>query len=353
MFKKIFASYFVLSLLCLAAFRAHAQNIIHKGEQFGLMDSTGTYLLPLEYDNIQELLLYKAYRTRIYQYRKNNKYGLYNFRTKENSGPLFDTIVCGRNGGTYLLNTGDLWGFVIEPEIRKFSWVLPQYKEVHPMCEGLNPFVPNPYEHDYQHKAFNVRNDALWGLASYYENKILVPMEYEFTIRVSTGTDGSLYVSYNRKVGGGYLIHPQTLVTTKVQEPIMGKRYGDYFADTYWVNDVKYIRVFHLPTGKTVFEVNCEVFERMHTNFRLINSNTLEINGEAKRKFENKEEKTICIWYSLNSGEEVLRLSTTNCREIRTGGKENPNEIWSIVTCGSGKNKLLGNMVYGKFVPLK
>lgn len=350
MHQAILIRMHILCLVCFSAVQCTGQHIIHKEDRYGLIDSTGTYLLPVEYDDIRELLVFDAFRTRIYQYKKDNKYGLYNSGSNENTGAVLDTVFRGPGGGTYLLGAGNAWGFLIEPEMYTYSWVMPKYKEVIAQSDGFNPFSPDPYMFDYQSKGFCVRNEALWGYASYYEDKLLIPMEYENPIEKLDRAAGDLFVSINRKKGGGYIIHPKTLAVIQVADAIMGDQLGDYFVDSYWVNDSMRVRTYHLPTGRKIIDVDAKSFERMNISFRMITSTILEFGGEAKRKKPNVEEDYLHIWYDLNTGEEILRQKTIFCRELTTGGEDAPTEVWSVVTCGGGNSKLIGHLVNGKFV---
>ncbi len=340
----------LLIALSLAQFFCSAQTIIHKDNYYGLIDSSGTYLLALEYEDVHELLLYDNFRTHMYQYKKDNKYGLYNARTKANTGLVIDTIEMGYQKGTYAFRSGNLWGFVIEPQLHKFDWVLPKYKEIRQWSDGISPFVPDPYFIDYQFKGFSVRVDSLWGYASYHTDSLLIPMQYKDRIEKLDRTQGDVYVSRNYEMGGGYIIHPKTYAAIKVSDVIMTEQFGDYFVDDYFMGDSMYVRVHHLPDAKMVMDVDTKSFEGTQIDYKMISPNIMEFNGEAKRRNQRQEEDHLRIWYDLTTGQEILRMKTANCRELSWGGQDAPTEVWMEVVCGGGNSKIIGHVVDGKFV---
>lgn len=282
-----------------------AQTIVNKDNKFGLMDTDGSSILAMEFADIHELLLYDNYKTDLFLYKKDKMYGLYNGKTKLNTGLVLDSIVQGHYKGTYAFRSGKLWGMVIEPELYRFDWVMPKYAEIAQWSDGISPFIPDPYSFDYNFKGFSVRNDSLWGYASYKEDKLLIPMKYRNRIEKSHDSQGTYYVSRDYKKGGGYIIHRETFASIEVSDVVMADRFGDYFVDSYFIGDIQYTRIQHLPTGTKSLDVEAKDFEHSNIRFKMITANIIEFNGEAKRKNENKEEDPLHIWYNLKTGEEV------------------------------------------------
>lgn len=341
--------YFVLVILLFTVAFGSAQTIIHKEDKFGLIDSSGTYVLGLEYSDIHELLLYEKFKTNLYLYKKENKYGLYNGRTKSNTGLVLDEIVLGHRKGTYAFRTGHLWGFIIEPELHQFDWVMPKYKEVVQYSEGLPIFVGDPYFVDYYKKGYSVRVDSHWGYASYKEDKLLIPMQFKNCIERSSDSQGSLYKSCGPNTRKGYLIHNETFAFIEVSDVVMAKRFGDYFVDDYYLGDTRFIRIQNLRTAQKISDQEQRDFESSNIHYKLISADIMEFSGEAKRKSPRMEEDQLRIWYDLNTGEEMLRLKIPNCRELELGD-DDKTEVWSVVECGGGNSKIIGYLSDRKFV---
>lgn len=342
--------FIILLLLIFIGKIGFAQTILNKDNKFGLIATDGSYLLEMAYDDIHELLLYDRYKTAIYQYKKDDKYGLYNCLTKVNTGLVIDTVDQGHGKGTYAFKINDLWGFIIEPELHKFDWVMPKYNYITQWSDGFNPFAPDPYYNDYVFKGFAVSMDSLWGYASYTEDKLIIPMQYINRIEKMVNIGELEYVARDYKIGGGYIIDANTHKRITVSDVVMAKQFGEYYADTYFDGNTMFYRIQHLPTAQKIVDLEAKDFELGTLHYQLMSNEIFEVSCEAKRKNPNQYQDNLCIWYNLKTGEEVYRTKTPNCREIKLGYDDDPTAVWSKVTCGGGKSKIIGRLIDGVFV---
>lgn len=337
-------------LLCVSAYCGFSQTVIKTNNKFGLMNGDGTMLLPAEYTDVHELLLYDNYKTGIYVYKKDKKCGLYHGVSKADTGLVIDSLQQDYRKGSYIFRIGNLWGMIIEPEIYHFDWVMPKYKRIIQYSDGINPFAPSPYAMDRDFKGYSVSMDSLWGYASYKEDKLIIPMKYSNPIQKFQRSSGTIYSSNDRKSNSGYLIDPKTFTDIHVSDIVMTKEINGYYLDDYFIGDDCYLSILQLSSGRKILEAKMDAFELEPVEFRYINDEIIEVSAEAKRKNESKQEDDLCIWYNVVEGTEVLRMTTPNCRQLDLGLEDDPNALWMHVVCGGGKNKILGHIVNGKFV---
>jgi hypothetical protein len=347
LFLRLLALFFVL---CFISYCGSSQTVIKTKDKFGLMGNDGSMLLPAEFSDLHELLLYDNYKTDIYVYKKDKKCGLFHGVTKADTGLVIDSLQQDYRKGSFIFRIDNLWGMIIEPELYQFDWVMPKYKRIIQYSDGINPFAPSPYAIDRDYKGYSVSMDSLWGYASYKEDKLIIPMKYPNPIQKFQRSYGTVYSSNDRKSNSGYLIDPKTLTDIHVSDIVMTKEINGYYLDDHFIGNDCYLSILHLNTGRKILEAKMDAFELEPLRFRYISDEIIEVSAEAKRKNESKQEDELHIWYNVVEGTEVLRMTTPNCRQLDLGLDDDPTSVWMHVVCGGAKNKILGHIVNRKFV---
>ena len=192
--------------------------------------------------------------------------------------------------------------------------------------------------------------DGISRYASYIEDKLIIPMQYKNRVEKMVSIGETEYVARDYKQGGGYIIDANTHRRIAVSDVVMAKQFGEHYADTYYDGNNIFYRIQHLPTAQLIVNQETKDFELGTLHYKLMSDEILEVSCEAKRKSPNNYQDILHIWYDLKTGEEVFRMKTPNCRDIELGFDDDPTAVWSKVTCGGGKSKIIGRMVDGKFV---
>lgn len=272
-------------------FQTQAQLILKKNNRFGLQQSDGSVIIPIEYDTVYKVKS-SSDQNPIYVYAANNRFGMYFAQDSSLTGLIFDELKIDDEEPIFM-RIGSKWGFVAveipprletdynAPRIPIYHLIMPMYESIHQAW--------NTSMHE-----LSVQNNSLYGLISCQTGDTIVPLKFNHSFRsIQPSNNKTTYISESSNGKDSIVIyHPEKALTfyfasgTEIKIP-----YSDSLLIAFhqFITDATGIlEVYNYNSGKRIFHYDIErnyiAYEDYSTNYELLNYRTIKIHTEYTKK---------------------------------------------------------------------